>query len=67
MRAVGKGALKWHPGADYKMITGSLLIGDKGALFGQGDSGGTMHFIGVDARKKGTSIFDVHPVISRNG
>ncbi len=45
-------ALKWHPGADYKMITGSLLIGDKGALFGQGDSGGTMHFIGVERPKE---------------
>ncbi len=44
-------ALKWKPDSDYGMITGSLFLGDKGALFGQGDYADEMHFIGVDQPK----------------
>ncbi len=46
-------ALNWKAGVNSPsdFITGSLLIGDKGALFGQGDYGDEMHFIGVDAPK----------------
>ncbi len=44
-------ALSWTPASKNRMKTGALLIGDKGALFGEGDYGNKMYFIGVDEPK----------------